>query len=174
MLIITYDEHGGFYDHVIPPIAELRKAAAGGTNDRGPFGPTASTASAAALLTDYGLRVPAFVVSPWVSPGRGPDIVLDHCSILKTILARFCADSKPFLSDRVDASQTFDAYLSESSPRTNVPPPPPLAKLPPEVSPTPASPSRITTAPITRNKMLTEGVEFNDLTGMYARLLLGR
>ena len=172
MLIITYDEHGGFYDHVIPPIAELRKAAAGGTNDRGPFGLAASTASAAALLTDYGLRVPTFVVSPWVPPGKGPDIVLDHCSILKTILARFCGDSRPFLSDRVDASQTFNAYLSESAPRMNVPPPPPLGKLPPEIST--ASPSRITTAPITRKKILTEGAEFAELTGMYARLLLGR
>jgi hypothetical protein len=175
MLIITYDEHGGFYDHVRPPIAELRTVAAGGTKDRGPFGPAASTASTiSALLTDYGLRVPAFVVSPWVPPGKGPDIVLDHCSILKTILARFCPDSKPFLSDRVNASQTFDAYLSESSARMNVPPPPPLAKLPPGASPTPASPSRITTAPITRQKILTEGAEFAELTGMYARLLLGR
>ncbi|MGH2526925.1 MAG: alkaline phosphatase family protein, partial [Actinomycetota bacterium] len=39
LLIITYDEHGGFYDHVIPPIAEILDAGVGGANlpGGGPF-----------------------------------------------------------------------------------------------------------------------------------------
>jgi hypothetical protein len=45
LLIIVYDEHGGFYDHVPPP--------------------TATKVSPESLGT-YGVRVPAFVVSPWV------------------------------------------------------------------------------------------------------------
>jgi phospholipase C len=48
LLIITYDEHGGFYDHVPPPQA---------------VPVTADTPSI------YGLRVPTFIVSPWVRPG---------------------------------------------------------------------------------------------------------
>jgi len=48
-----------------------------------------------------GLRVPTFIVSPWVPVGKGPDVTLDHCSIVKTILARFCGVERWFLSDRV-------------------------------------------------------------------------
>ena len=77
MLIINYDEHGGFYDHVIPPIADVRMRPLvltdGGLSGVGPF--TAST-----LVTTYGVRVPTFVISPWTAAGKGPDIVLDHCS----------------------------------------------------------------------------------------------
>src|SRR5207247_6110256 len=43
LLVITYDEHGGFYDHVAPPAAE--------DDDPG--------------FRGYGPRVPAIVVSPW-------------------------------------------------------------------------------------------------------------
>src|SRR5262249_3685198 len=118
LLIITYDEHGGFYDHVVPPIADVRTRPMVITDG----GPPPLTASE--LVINYGLRVPTFVVSPWVPAGKGIDIVLDHCSILKTILARFCGETKPFVSDRVNASRTFDAYLSEPSPRMNVPPSP--------------------------------------------------
>ena len=119
MLIITYDEHGGFYDHVIPPMADGRTrppvaVETGGGASGGHF--TAST-----LTTNYGLRVPTFVVSPWTPAGKGPDIVLDFCSILKTIVARFCGQDKPFVSDRVNSSLSFDAYLSEAQPRMNVP-----------------------------------------------------
>jgi hypothetical protein len=125
--------------------------------------------SASALLTGYGLRVPTFVVSPWTPAGKGPDIVLDHCSILKTILARFCGDTRPFLSDRVDASLTFDAYLSAPAPRLDVPPPPPLAALPAETSAT-----GIDTGPVSREQLSRDDVEFDDLTGLFARVLLGR
>src|SRR3954453_8946623 len=127
MLIITYDEHGGFYDHVIPPIADVRTrpmvVSGGGPAGTGPF-------SGSTLGTNYGVRVPPFFVSPWPPAGKGADIVLDHCSILKTILARFCGQTRPFVSDRVNASRSFDAYLSLQRPRTEVPVPPPLAPLP--------------------------------------------
>ena len=76
LLIISYDEHGGFYDHVVPPTAEIR--ALPGVNTL-----AATLDFKAALTTPYGVRVPAFVVSPWVAPGKGPDITLAHCSIMK-------------------------------------------------------------------------------------------
>jgi phospholipase C len=69
LLVITYDEHGGFYDHVQPPTAE----------DDDP-----------ALFGQYGIRVPALVVSPWVARGSVSHTVFDHTSIIKTILLRFC------------------------------------------------------------------------------------
>ncbi len=72
LLIISYDEHGGFFDHVAP----------GGAPDDDPQ-----------LFGRYGLRVPALVVSPWVEPGAVSHTILDHTSIIKTILLRFCPDA---------------------------------------------------------------------------------
>jgi phospholipase C len=164
LLIISYDEHGGFYDHVVPPIAEVRSL---------PTLPTLSGSLAVVssfkgpMMIPYGVRVPAFVVSPWVPAGRGPDITLDHCSILKTILARFCGRQKPFLSDRVNASLTFDPYLTQVEPR--------LREIP--ASPTLPSPRRrrpqghtIVTRPVSR-KALRNDADFHELTGMLARML---
>jgi phospholipase C len=162
----TYDEHGGFYDHVIPPIAEVRtrpmEARADGGTGPGHFTPDT-------VITNYGVRVPTFVVSPWVPAGKGPDIVLAHCSILKTILARFCGQSAPFLSDRVSVSRSFEAYLTEAAPRLDVPAPPAPMPLPPD------EPTRrkraIVTQPLFRSQMRRGNVDFHDLTGMLARML---
>jgi phospholipase C len=75
LLVITYDEHGGFYDHVEPPGTPPRKD---GPKDDNPN------------LTRYGLRVPALIVSPWVQQGHVAHASYDHTSILRTILLRFC------------------------------------------------------------------------------------
>jgi phospholipase C len=72
MLVIFYDEHGGFYDHVTPP-------AAPDDNPR--------------VFGRYGVRVPALVVSPWIEPGMVSTTVFDHTSIIKTILLRFAPDA---------------------------------------------------------------------------------
>ena len=166
LLIITYDEHGGFYDHVIPPIAEIRLRPPVAT-DGGPAGPAPFTP--ATVSTPYGVRVPTFVVSPWVPAGKGPDIVLDHCSILKTILARFCGQSRPFLSDRVHASRTFNSYLTETAPRLGVSAPPDLPPLPPD------EPIRrggvIVTEPVFNRQMRAGNVDAHELMGMVARML---
>ena len=72
MLIVFYDEHGGFYDHVPPPAAP--------DDNRRMFG-------------RYGVRVPALIVSPWIEPGTVSTTVFDHTSIIKTILLRFAPDA---------------------------------------------------------------------------------
>ena len=69
LLLVLYDEHGGFYDHVPPPEAP----------DDDP-----------ALFGRYGIRVPALVVSPWVAPRSASHTLFDHTSIIKTVLTRFC------------------------------------------------------------------------------------
>jgi len=69
LLVIVYDENGGFYDHVPPPEAA--------DDDPGTFG-------------RYGVRVPAIIVSPWIEPRTVSHTVFDHASIIKTILWRFC------------------------------------------------------------------------------------
>jgi phospholipase C len=72
MLVIFYDEHGGFYDHVPPPAAP----------DDSPQ-----------MFGRYGVRVPALIVSPWAEPGSVAKTVFDHTSIIKTILQRFAPDA---------------------------------------------------------------------------------
>jgi phospholipase C len=72
LLSVFYDEHGGFFDHVPPPAAP--------DDDPEMFG-------------RYGVRVPAFVVSPWVEPRTVATSVYDHTSVMKTILTRFCPEA---------------------------------------------------------------------------------
>ena len=69
LLVIVYDEHGGFYDHVPPPQAA----------DDEPE-----------MFGRYGVRVPAIIVSPWAEPRTVSSSLFDHTSIIKTILLRFC------------------------------------------------------------------------------------
>jgi len=157
LLIVTYDEHGGFYDHVIPPVADALSM------------PGATSPFKADMTIPYGLSVPTFVVSPWVPVGKGPDITLDHCSILKTILARFCGAERPFLSDRVHASRTFESFLKEKKPRLNVPSPP---ALPSVFAPERPNGGRGTVTKALSRKALAKGdVDLHDLMGMLARLL---
>jgi hypothetical protein len=111
------------------------------------------------------------VVSPWVKPGKGPSLILDHCSILKTVLARFMGEEKPFLSDRVNASHSLDAFLTETQPRTNVPPSPDLPPLPIDVRRTVPGASGIETEPLSRKEMREGSVDFHRLTGRWARQL---
>ena len=70
LLLVVYDEHGGFFDHVPPP---------GNPPDDDPQ-----------TFARYGVRVPALVVSPWVRARSVAHTLFDHTTIVKTILKRFC------------------------------------------------------------------------------------
>ena len=181
LLIITYDEHGGLYDHVVPPVADVYNTPGEVVVDRTPGeDPTRDQpAPSTALLTvPYGVRVPTFVVSPWTARGKGPSLTLDHCSILKTVLARFFGEEKPFLSDRVNSAHSFEAFLTEKDPRMpaslggDIPASPELRPLPPdERKNAPSSTSRIITKPLFRNEMRAGPIDYHQLTGRWARQL---
>jgi phospholipase C len=97
LLVITYDEHGGFFDHVQPP------------DDARPIG---------GGITKLGPRVPAFVISPMVPAGEVFHGRFDHTSIGATILRRFCGPRAPKTSDRMDASRDLREVLTlADSPR---------------------------------------------------------
>ncbi len=75
-LFFTYDEHGGYYDHVPPPAAPAPDSIA----PRITVPPDQPGA-----FDRYGFRVPGFVVSPFARPDYVSHVVHDHTSILKFV-----------------------------------------------------------------------------------------
>jgi len=62
--------------------------------------------------------VPAFVISPWVQPGSVSNIVLDHTSMLATVLRRFCQGSEgtvPSFTTRTDKANDVGPLLSSDT-----------------------------------------------------------
>ena len=108
LLVITYDEHGGFYDHVNPLLFSEKAKPVSGINY-------------------YGVRVPTFVVSPWVDQGVSSD-VFDHTSIAKTIARRFMSANPPDMGERVavanDLSMVLRSTARQDRPIIPVPPEP--------------------------------------------------
>jgi hypothetical protein len=106
MLIITYDEHGGFYDHVPLPF-EIPS-------------PDGSTRPIPALSNGerrLGVRVPTFVVSPYIAPMPGGQVnvsktIYDHTTIPATILRTFCAPRPPSLGPRTDGAADLRELLT--------------------------------------------------------------
>src|SRR5579862_6418613 len=117
LLVITYDEHGGCYDHVVPPPAAPPD---GRTPDGFDFG-------------YFGVRVPAVIVSPHIRPGSvvrpaGP-APFDHTSIIATLRQLFgftpltARDAAaPDLLGVLDAQITNDGPVSILAPA--IPPAP--------------------------------------------------
>lgn len=106
LLVIVYDEHGGFYDHVAPPAVKDKSG-----------------------YKTLGVRVPALLVGPRVKQGVCHE-VFEHTSLIKTILTRFAADPKKAIAQmppRVATSQHLGVVL-DSKPRTKIPKPERAAK----------------------------------------------
>ncbi|MFE9421499.1 alkaline phosphatase family protein [Kitasatospora sp. NPDC006697] len=71
LLLITYDEHGGFYDHVPPPTAVPPGDRTDPEQNRHGF-----------RFDRQGVRVPAVVVSPWVPDLRSPGVPGQNCNVV--------------------------------------------------------------------------------------------
>jgi phospholipase C len=107
LLIITYDEHGGCYDHMTPPSGAVPP-----DNTAGEFGFD---------FTRFGVRVPAVLVSPLIEAGtvfRVPagTAPIDHTSILKTVQQRW---GLPSLTARDAAAPGLGGVLTLAAPRTD-------------------------------------------------------
>ncbi len=109
-LIVNYDEHGGFFDHVSPPLIPTDPPA--GANYT-PF-------------TSLGVRTPTFVVSPFVQPRTVSQALLDHISVLKLLGERFGANGS--YSPVVDARpvESLSRVFNLDAPRPDVPAAPSL------------------------------------------------
>jgi phospholipase C len=114
-LLIVYDEHGGIYDHVVPP---------GCTQDA--FSASAAdTGTGAPFDFDFdrlGVRVPAILVSPWVAKGTvisGPTAggrTFEHASIPATIMKFILMDFDPAtIADPQDRQKFMNASPREKA-----------------------------------------------------------
>lgn len=109
LLIVTYDEHGGCYDHVPPP--------------SGATPPDTTAGEYGFDFTRFGPRVPTVLISPLIPAGtvfRVPEgsVPFDHTSILKTVELRW---NVPALTARDAAAPDVSAVLSLTTARTDDP-----------------------------------------------------
>jgi phospholipase C len=105
LLIITYDEHGGNYDHVPPP--------------DGAIPPDNSVGEWGFDFKRFGVRVPAVLISPRIVPGtvfRSDNGTIDHTSVLKTIESRWKLAA---LTARDKAAPDLGDVLTLAEPRTD-------------------------------------------------------
>jgi phospholipase C len=102
LFIITYDEHGGCYDHVFPGPA---------ASPGGPFPDKFPVDS-------YGVRVPAVIVSPFIQEGSiirpSGATPFDHTSIFKTLQDIFGLNPAP-LTPRTASAPSLAEHLTASA-----------------------------------------------------------
>ena len=122
-LIVTYDENGGFFDHV-PPVTPP----AGTTGEWLTASPLPSAASGIDGPIGLGFRVPCLVVSPFTRGGYRCSDVLDHTSLLRFIETRFGVEV-PNLSAwrRASTGDLTTAFAFSVPPNTSVPALPPTS-----------------------------------------------
>ena len=84
VVFITYDEGGGFFDHVAPPVAPP-----GTTDEFISASPLPGAAQGVAGPVGLGFRVPMLVVSPFSRGGRIVSDVFDHTSQIRFLETRF-------------------------------------------------------------------------------------
>lgn len=89
LLVILYDEHGGFYDHVFPPTA---------------ISPDDISSKEKFMFNRLGVRVPAVLISPWL-PQQVNHTLYDHTSLLATVKTQF--NLPKFLTKRDENANSF-------------------------------------------------------------------
>ncbi len=114
-LFITYDEHGGYYDHVPPPAAIVPDS----------IPPDLAPGDVPAAFDRYGFRVPMIVVSPWAKPHYVSRAITDHTSITAFVERKW---NLPAMTYRDANAHPMTDYFNFHKPHLLVPPK--LAKAP--------------------------------------------
>jgi phospholipase C len=114
MLVITFDEHGGCYDHVLPPFGATSPDAGAPPGDQG------------FRFDRFGVRVPTVVVSPLTPRGTvfrsNTPTPYDHTSILATLRDWLTIPDDLMLpSQRIAAAPTLAQLVSLPTPRVQQP-----------------------------------------------------
>jgi phospholipase C len=151
-LFITYDEEGGFFDHLVPPTPPQTPVQgkstvpvtneifrSDGVHPRGPYG--------------LGIRVPMIIVSPWTRGGWVNSQLFDHTSMIRFLEARFAQHNENLIESNItpwrravvgDLTSAFDFKTPNSSGQFTLPDtdefkPNDLTRQPDEVPIPPAS-----------------------------------
>lgn len=140
VMVICYDEHGGFFDHVAPPGMEYAPPPKNTWSNQGP-------------LKTLGVRIPGIIVSPLVDPKTCFHGLLDHTSILQFMVELFGAPSDlPFFGDaparRDHGVLSLSRALTRTSARADIP----------QVPPAPAASGTAITPPPTSLGIMFRGV----------------
>ncbi len=98
LLIYTYDEHGGYYDHIPPPAAIAPDS----------IPPALGPEDVPGGYDLYGPRVPGIVASPYSKPNGVTNVVHDHTSVLATIESKW---NLPALTFRDANARTVEDFL---------------------------------------------------------------
>lgn len=129
VVIVTFDEGGGIYDHVPPPTnvpspdgikpidictnaSDSRCALAAKTHTAPPYDPDDD-------FVRYGFRVPLMVVSPWTKPGYVSHTVTDYTAWMHFVETRF---GLPNLNNRDAAASNMLEFFDFSNPHWATPP----------------------------------------------------
>jgi phospholipase C len=109
LIVYTYDEHGGYYDHVPPPAAIAPDS----------IKPNLGPRDYPGGYDLYGPRVPTVVASPYSRPHGVTNVVHDHTSVLATIQAKW---NLPAMTFRDANANTVLDFLDTSKPALLDPP----------------------------------------------------
>jgi phospholipase C len=110
-LLVVYDEHGGIYDHVVPPTCPPDKFSASAN----------STGTGMEFKFDrLGVRVPAVLVSPWIPKNTVVDRVFDHASIPATVTRFFLGDDAARSPREMNADVFLEPNVNAVDPQRNL------------------------------------------------------
>jgi hypothetical protein len=124
MFVLMYDEWGGFFDHVEPPLVPDDRASSQDANNFG----------------QLGFRIPSVLASPYAPRNYVDHSLYDHTSILRFLEWRFLGapptgpgrhGDKWFLTTRDRNANNFGASLRAGNPDPEVDVEAPLAAIPP-------------------------------------------
>ena len=122
LLIINFDEHGGTYDHIVPPDGVKTPWADSSDGTSEP-----SYKEANFTFDRLGVRVPLILVSPLINAKtvfRSPDVntPFDHTSVIATILEWFDIPRNTWqLGSRTANAKTFGNIVQLETPRVDIP-----------------------------------------------------
>lgn len=116
MVFFTYDENGGFFDHVAPPTPP-----AGTPGEYLSGRPLPGPAAGMAGPIGLGFRVPTLVVSPFSRGGYVNSDVFDHTSLLRFLETRFGVPVPNLTRWRRHAVGDLTSTLSLGQPDASIP-----------------------------------------------------
>lgn len=110
LFVVTYDEHGGLYDHVSPP-----------DNFPRPYPGHIYRGQPDFTFEQLGPRVPALLINPRIKEGSIDNTSYDHAAIVKMVAQQFLEGTDGFRSARVTRSRNPAANLVDSGELDNLP-----------------------------------------------------